>query len=232
MKLKRYNSINTQLAGDSFTYTFKYINEYWSFPDKGTNGIDYWGLYNGQDNNNSIQTPSTCKYYKPLPPSTNPFGVGNNRVPYFGFSSYGALDTLIYPAGGSSVFQYGQNNYFDINADTNAVGPGIRIQSITNYSGYSPIPTSQKNYIYLSDDGTTSSGYAGNPPYYNGYTFSVYDAVNTYNYTQYKAPMNSPGAGGTDPLFYYQKVLRLFLQTVKPISRTTILIIFRGFIWT
>lgn len=206
LKLKRFNSINTQLTGDSLTYSFKYINEYATFPVKGTNGIDYWGFYNGQINNNSIQPPSTSKYYKPLPPSTNPFGTGNDRTPYFSYTSYGALDTLVYPAGGYSVFQYGQNYYFDNVSDTNAVGPGIRVQSITNYSGYSPIPTLQKNYTYLADDGVSSSGYAGNPPYYNGYTFAVYDAVNNYNYTQYKAPNNSPGAGGNDPLFYYQKV--------------------------
>ena len=113
---------------------------------------------------------------------------------------------MIYPAGGYTVFQYGQNYYWDFNADTNAVGPGLRVQSIINYSGYSPVPTLQKNYTYLADDGVTSSGNGGNVPYYNGYTFSVYDGLNNYNYTQYKAPLNSPGAGGTDPLFYYQKV--------------------------
>jgi YD repeat-containing protein len=205
LKLKRLNATNTLLSNDSLTYTFKYINEYGTFPSKSTFGIDYFGFYNGQDGNTSLQIPSTSSYYKPSPPSSQSFGTSNNRVPNITYDSYGALDTIVYPAGGYTVFQYGQNYYLD-NTSTNQMGPGIRIQNITNYSGYSPVPTLQKTYGYVADNTALSSGAAGNPPYINGYTFLTYDGTNNYTYTQYNAPNNGPGAGGNDPLFYYQKV--------------------------
>jgi YD repeat-containing protein len=202
LKLKRFNSINTQLMADSLTYSFKYINEYGSFPSKGTNGIDNFGYYNGQDTNQSIMPVSTNGYYYPAPPSGSHFGSAN-RISYFGYSSYGALDTLVYPSGGYSIFQYEQNTAYN---GSNILAPGIGLQSVSNYTVNSSTPVLQKNYTYLLDDGLSNSGTIQNPPYYYGYAFQVNNGVNTYNYTMYRAPNNGPGAGGTDPMFYYKKV--------------------------
>ena len=201
LKLKRLNSINKKLTSDSLTYSFKYAHEYDNFPSRGTQGFDSWGFYNGQDSNESILPASSSGVYNPAPPAGSNFG-GNNRTPYFNYCSYGALDTIVYPAGGYSVFQYEQNTY----SASNSIGPGIRLHSVTDYNNNSSLPSLQKTYSYLLDNGTTSSGILTNAPSLNGYPFTVYDGVNTYNYTNYVADFNSPGFGGTSPLFYYSKV--------------------------
>jgi YD repeat-containing protein len=56
------------------------------------------------------------------------------------------------------------------------------------------------------DNSTNSSGVLANPPIYNGVVFNVSDGTGNYGYYTYRAPNNGPGAGGTDPNFYYSKV--------------------------
>ncbi|HEY5370683.1 MAG TPA: hypothetical protein VIJ75_16990 [Hanamia sp.] len=200
LKLKRVNSINTQLTGDSLTYTFKYASEYANFPSKATQGFDYWGFYNGQDTNETILPAASTGNYYPIPPGSATIG-SSNSMPYFNYCSYGALDTIVYPAGGYSVFTYEQNS--NVN---NSAGPGICLQSITNYNNNSSMPSLQKKYSYLLDSSTLSSGINGSPPVLSGVPFSVNDGTNTYNYTNYNASFSSQGSGALSSLFYYQKV--------------------------
>lgn len=212
LKLKRLNSENTQITGDSLTYTFKYAHEYDNFPSKSTQGYDYWGYYNGQDTNESILPSSALANYSPTPPVSSNFG-SSDRTPNFNYCSYGVLDTLIYPTGGYSVFQYEQNKYLN---DSNSVGPGIRLQSSTDYNNNSATPSLQRSYSYFLDNGTSSSGIAGNPPAFYGTPFSVFDGTNTYNYTTYPAAMNDWGMGGSNsPLFYYQKVTENIISSTE-----------------
>ncbi|HTR29339.1 MAG TPA: hypothetical protein VMH27_08710 [Puia sp.] len=218
LALKTFSTVNPLINSDSLTYTFKYINESDTafnngsgvgFPAKNTLGTDYFGLYNGAVNSTIIPPPSSI-YYNPEPPPGAGFGSGVVRDPDSLHAEYGLLDTIVYPTSGYTAFQYQANLYH--NSLGTIGGPGLRLKSSTMYDGINPNPAIQKNYSYVQDDGTTSSGVLVNPPNYNGPTsleITFYnpgiDTTNTF-YSQYAAPNPSDGVGGTNPIFYYSKV--------------------------
>jgi YD repeat-containing protein len=207
LALKRFNSVNLQLANDSLTYTFKYVNEFGAFPLKGTAGVDYWGYYNGAYNNSNLLPPPDTIYFSPKPPSNANFSSGVNRTPSSAYSSYGILDTLVYPAGGYTAFQYQQNNYYSKSLGGLLPGPGLCLSGSTTISNNPTSPASlQKSYNYLLDDGVTCSGIVTNIPNYSGPPFVLINEGVTGNYNFYKASTNSDGIGGINPKFYYQKV--------------------------
>ena len=152
-----------------------------------------------------------------LPPNNNPFywnppsgttNVGNaNRTPNFSDCSYGALDTIVYPIGGYTAFQYGQNNFYNSSLGGNISGPGICVQSTTTISNNpnNPAPT-QKTYTYLADNGTSSSGVLANLPYIYDCTYTLTTSSGSATYRNYTASTNSAGIGGTNGRFYYSKV--------------------------
>jgi YD repeat-containing protein len=208
LALKSFSSVNPQLSTDTLTYTFKYIHETDSlFPAKNTYGSDYWGFANGSASNGTYLPPPTSIFYSPAPPSGAQFGAGVNRAPSFNNSSYGALDTIVYPAGGFTAFQYQQNNFYNSSLGGLNAGPGICLQSTTTVSNN---PTSQqtiqKNYTYLLDDGVTNSGILTTVPNFTGPPFVLVNTGTRYNYNIYKAQNNTNGIGGINPMFYYKKV--------------------------
>ena len=194
LKLKRFKSVNMLVSSDTLSYTFKYANEYGSFPSKGTLGIDFWGYYNGQDTATSLLPGSSSGYYSPSPSTT--FGDGNARTPNPSYAVYGVLDTIVYPSGGYTTFQYGA---------TYTGGPGLCVQSQQNFDGINPSPVFQKNYTYLGDNGL-NSGDLLNPPLIVGDPFTYDSGTFNYTYYIYTAPLNIPGLGGASPLFFFQKV--------------------------
>ncbi|HEY4110083.1 hypothetical protein [Puia sp.] len=202
LKLKSMTTVNPSNANDTMAYRFSYIHEYGDFPLKATLGIDYWGYYNGNDGNSSLLPSSTSPYYS-VTPSSN-FGGSNSRDPNFDYGSYAALDTIAYPTGGYTVYQYEQNISFD--DVTTSAAPGIRVVTATDYDRYKPTPALQKHYSYVKDDGVTSSGVLLVVPNFGGYNFVTVTDGSTANYNTYKAEANSGDVGGRCPKFYYSKV--------------------------
>jgi len=207
LKLKRLNAVNTQNASDSLTYRFSYINEYGTnFPVKNTLALDDWGFYNGSTANTSLLPASSSPYYGSAPPSN--FGGSNSRAANFTYSSYGALDTIVYPTGGYTVYQY-QPNYYN-SSGTATAGPGICLSTVTNYDNNQAGFATQKTYTYDLDGGTTCSGVVVNMPSYTAppFQYSIVDGSNTTynNYNVYSASNNAGGIGGISPKFYYSEV--------------------------
>ena len=204
LALKRYNTINLQLANDSLTYTFKYNNEFSNFPLKGTSAIDYWGFSNAVGTSvGSIIPPPTSPFFTTTPPSNATYPYVN-RNPNIIYSIYGVLDTIVYPEGGYTAFQYQANGF---NGAYGIAGPGVCLQSSITYSNnpLSP-PLSQKNYTYLLDDGVTCSGVLTNLPSFYDPPFVSVNTSSNNNYYVYKASNNSAGVASVNPKFYYQKV--------------------------
>jgi hypothetical protein len=217
LALTTFSSVNTLISSDSLTYTFKYINEsdtaingIVGFPPKSTFATDYWGYYNGAGGNPNYIPPPSSIYYSPAPPAGANFSTTVNRSPNSTYSQYGLLDTIVYPTSGYTAFQYQQNVFYG-NVLGLQNGPGLCLQSSTMFDGINPNPLLQKNYTYLQDNGSTSSGVLANIPNYNGpssfveTTYNLTDTVTT-NYSQYAAPNASGGVGGINPGFYYSKV--------------------------
>lgn len=218
LALKTFSTVNPLVSADSLTYTFKYINESDTaingsnvgFPAKNTLATDYWGYYNGASSNSVMLPPPTSIYYYPAPPSGAGFGSGVNRNPDSSYSSYGLLDTIVYPTSGYTAFQYLPNRYTNTGHGTN-LAPGLHVVTSTMYDGINPTPALKKSYTYLADDGATPSGHLTNVPNYNGPQVMVtvinpgLDTTVTF-YNQYSAPNRGAGIGGIDPIFYYSKV--------------------------
>ena len=206
LKLKRFNTVNTLNSADTLTYSFSYINEYGTnFPVKTTQAVDDWGYFNGKTGNNSLLPASSSPYYTVTP--THNFASSNDRGPDSVYSTFAALDTVVYPTSGYTVFHYKQNYYQNFNNST-LRGPGICLSSTANYDRYKPGVALQKNYSYFKDDGITSSGILVNSPKYSYATYTTIDedAGTSNNYSVYAAPANSAGIGGISPKFYYAKV--------------------------
>ncbi len=207
LALKQFKTVNLQLASDTLSYTFKYMNELGQFPAKTTYSIDYWGYYNGAGNTN-ILPPVGSRFYSPQVPSGTTFSGSVSREPNSAYSTYGALDTIVYPTGGFTSFSY-QQNYYN-NGSAAVSGPGICLSSSTDVSNNpnNPAPLT-RSYSYLMDNGVTSSGVLPVIPNYNGpwYTTDNIDSTDqTFTYYTYKATENGSGIGGFNPNFYYQKV--------------------------
>ncbi len=205
LALKSLSSTNTLISADSLTYSFRYIADTGAWPSKSTAGIDYWGFYHGGSISGLLPTSTTAAaYYLPTP--LNTIGQGS-RTPNFAYSSMGALDTIVYPTGGYTAFKYQQNQFYNSSLGGNIAGPGICAQSTTTVSNNptSPQPI-VKNYSYLADNGSSSSGAIGNLPSYIGNPFVEVNTNGTYAYRLYSASANSGGVGGTAAQFYYTKV--------------------------
>ncbi len=71
-----------------------------------TNSIDFWGYYNGKSNSSLI--PSN--FYSTINTS-RPIFNGDNRKSDFNYMKAAILTKIVYPSGGSSMFEYEANNY-------------------------------------------------------------------------------------------------------------------------
>ncbi|MFD0766155.1 DUF5977 domain-containing protein [Mucilaginibacter lutimaris] len=127
---------------------------YYDFPSGNyfVRGLDYWGYYNGVNNNTLIPFP--------------PFNA--DREPNFSYTVMGALKKITYPTGGSSSFEYEPNQYGYLRESTQEegvtinkkTGGGIRVKRITDTdnSGNPPVV---KDYAYdLFSNSNVSSGVA------------------------------------------------------------------------
>jgi len=204
LALKTFSSTNPTIGSDSLTYVFKYINEYQSFPVKQAT-MDYWGYSNGTYEPFEILPPDNCPYYNP---STTDASVGSlSRTTNSTYSSMGALDTIVYPTGGYTAFQYEQNQFALFGGSTTEAGPGICVQSITTISNNPTSPqVITKNFTYLQDNGTYSSGVLTNQPSFPGSPFFEVDSAGTFNYLIFSASSNSAGVQGLPSRFFYSKV--------------------------
>lgn len=97
---------------DDQNYSFTYFNE---IPSKASWGIDYWGYYNGNDNNVSLR-PALSGYFA-LPnafrftASLNTYIQSENRKSDFDFGKFGLLHTIQLPTGGKLLYEYEGNSY-------------------------------------------------------------------------------------------------------------------------
>jgi len=201
--LKTFQAVNPMASSDTQAYKFRYNGSCCTLPMKGTTGTDYWGFYNGADYNTDGLPAPSLGFYNPAPPVNFTFPTGT-RSPAFYNCSMGVMDTLFYPTGGFTVFQYELNNYRD-GSHASADGPGIRINNIKDYASGSDMPATRRYYTYIADDGNSSSGRMTNFPNFTGPSFSA----NSNSYTAYIANNNGAGVGGVNPGFYYTKVTEM-----------------------
>jgi len=92
-----YDATNTNKEQE---YAFFY-NDAEALAPLGSLAQDYLGYYNGATTNTSLIPPASSNY-------NFPNSGGANRNPSFNASNNGILERIIYPTGGSTVFEYEQ----------------------------------------------------------------------------------------------------------------------------
>jgi hypothetical protein len=150
-------------------YTFEYNG---NIPVTYSNkSIDHWGYYNGANNVNLIPVTQVV-----IPAMNINASYGTaNRLPNITYGQLGSLKKITYPTGGSTEFEYQQNDYAYVKQ--NAVGGGnqpaggIRIYKITNRDAVTS-QTLIKEYEYI-ESGTTSSGVVGSEPLYQIHIYNI-----------------------------------------------------------
>lgn len=126
-------------------YRFVYNNTV--LPSKTSNATDYWGYYNGKEDNVSL-VPN------PMDIGEAEFGDnGNDHKPYLSSAKAGQLEEIIYPTGGRSVFDYEFHEFNNKGSYHNKSinkGFGLRVKSITNWINQDLI----NKKIYSYSEGT------------------------------------------------------------------------------
>jgi YD repeat-containing protein len=117
---------------------FKQLNTFQynalQLPEKTSKNQDHWGYYNGPINNTSLH---------PI--------EGSNREPNETYTPAGLLQSITYPTGGKTIFEFESNDYSNKGSTGFKKGGGIRIKKIIDTDGTGSIASS-KRYEYLRYD--------------------------------------------------------------------------------
>ena len=131
-------------------YLFEYNDV--RFPQvEHTNALDYWGYYNGCNDNTSL-VPNFYLTFKRNQVKNGAWGVLEkgllynytigfcDRTPSEYFAQAYILEKIVYPTGGFSEFEYQLNRY----GEDNKPGGGLRIHRIINGGFY------QFHFLFLA----------------------------------------------------------------------------------
>jgi hypothetical protein len=144
-------------------------------------GQDHFGYYNGNYGNLNVPTiyyyssESGARRFRVTPiPSTSatltlPGTSTGSRNVNATYAQRGALQTITYPTGGFTTFNYEGNTYWDSSTSEQLPGPGIRVASVISGGGEetfgnttapstTQFHTTKKSYEYKLTDGGNSSG--------------------------------------------------------------------------
>lgn len=136
-------------------HQFKYnINNNDILPKPATYNVDYWGYYNGKPNDASNSFIPLVNYN-----ANGDFTyTSNSREPDFNYSSLGILNEIVYPTGGSTLFEYephtytkrierrASNSFLPSVYDVYGITGGTRIKKIIDFDGVNQ--TNIKEYEY------------------------------------------------------------------------------------
>ncbi len=151
VKIRNYSN------SESHTYSFVYFEQNtqgnYSLPKTGSKQQDLWGFYNGAASNEHLLSMIPAFTYNGASK-----GGANRESGSVNFMRAGTLQSIIYPTGGRSDFEY-QCNETGGGTDPKplrTVG-GLRISLITNYESGGKIANRKRyNYNYSTN---ASSGY-------------------------------------------------------------------------
>ncbi|HLZ16537.1 MAG TPA: hypothetical protein VKQ08_05830, partial [Cyclobacteriaceae bacterium] len=181
-------------------------------PWRTTWGQDFFGYYNGVDNNANVPQvyfysgESGARRYrvtriksdsasKTLPVSGGcsvATASSSSNIPMTPASTaIGALYRIDYPTGGTTLYSYEPNKYWDASTGEELYGPGIRVSSVVSYTdekaygnntqNYKTYHSLTKTYTYVL--GSNTSGTLLYPP-----VFAFTDGVNVYRTQTNMAP--------------------------------------------
>tara|TARA_R110002124_G_scaffold17532_3_gene73515 strand:+ start:392459 stop:395656 length:3198 start_codon:yes stop_codon:yes gene_type:complete len=126
-------------ASDPKKYTFTYIAPA-EVPDRKSNGVDFWGYYNGKDSNQSLAADPNddisdiANYFPDIGYNeisfTNPGDAPGDRTPSFSDTQVGTLESIVFPTGGKSTYTY--EEHIVTQQSTAKIVGGLRLKKVTN----------------------------------------------------------------------------------------------------
>ncbi|WP_257668290.1 hypothetical protein [Parapedobacter tibetensis] len=154
LKLSKLVEVGDVLE-DSLTHTFEYIESV-NLPRRDSRAVDYWGYYNGKDNNSTFM-PNGKYYY--LDATYQIDNLADRRA-FPQFSIANTLKKIIYPTGGYREFIYEGNQVLlredsQIGSDdSNVTFAGFSEEAVPFVNSYTPVIN--KTFTIDSDEGTAS----------------------------------------------------------------------------
>lgn len=97
---------------NSYTHRFSYIQKY-GLQGIGNFAFDYWGYYNGANDN---QSPIPRLFDLDGDPETCAISLVGDRRPDFNYAQVGLLDSIFNPYGGFTAFEYESNEALTSNS--------------------------------------------------------------------------------------------------------------------
>lgn len=159
-------------------YNFSYQDNY-PLPPKDSYAVDYWGYYNGGDENKTyFLNPADFSLNNSIP--TEAGKNDNKKLADITYCTSGLLKRIIYPTRGFSDFEYELNSSDNLTEyaykGNFAVGKGVRIKKQTNKDSDNQL-IDQIEYNY-------EGGYTTNPlslikSYYSHFLYSNHNTFNS-----------------------------------------------------
>src|SRR6201999_2281359 len=138
----RLDSIQIQDKAGSVMQHYRFgYNTSVALPAYSSKAQDLLGYYNGCDGKpgkptNTMLTPVQTITYNNNNGTMNYETIGQaNRLPDSNYMQAFILDTIHYPTGGYTTFNYQTNHFVTFGVD--ALGEGLRIHTISSYDGVS-----------------------------------------------------------------------------------------------
>ncbi|GGH07670.1 PKD domain-containing protein [Mucilaginibacter phyllosphaerae] len=191
---KRYFLRNFFIGGCSspINYKFGYAGETFSndayqtyttaLGDSTSTKIDYWGYYNGISADLKpalIVNPSNNNYARYAINVSSAVGAdytnalsGTNRSAHATNVIYGSLNKVYYATGGNTTIQYEPNSYLDVPSNTEVIGGGVRVKSITD-DAVNASTVIVRNFNYASSPFVANSKTSGKPVSLPQYAFTT-----------------------------------------------------------
>ncbi|KFF03182.1 RHS repeat domain-containing protein [Flavobacterium reichenbachii] len=191
--------------GNALVYYFSY-NENNVPSSRRSYGKDYWGLYNGVENNEKLLPTVVFQ-------GGNYDGANRDVNPYL--STFAILKEIKYPTGGSTEYDF-ESNMIDFDSsylpptfskdeNSNTYVGGLRIKEVRNYSDVFSLPTTRLKYKYTKSYASKkSSGLLFNDNFFPDIPEGVQNLVATLKWLGYDFFLQNAPA----PYFYNAVVIK------------------------
>lgn len=172
--LKSFYLNTTNCSSLTEEWKFKYEDvdfttgsTYLSGLDSITNAQDYWGYFNNQTGNTSLdpaiwvvpgEVNDKFKMHSMSGYSGSVYSLSGANRTINSSAIKGSLTRIFYPNGGVTDIEYENNDYYDGTYNGIVLGGGLRIKKITDNDGLNNTET--YNYIYTDPSTNVSTGKA------------------------------------------------------------------------
>ncbi len=104
----KLTSVKDNLTPNEYKLSYYGDEEGISLPNRMSFSQDYWGAYNGRENDTPIPSVKTSS----LKSSKERVYMGANKLPDINYGVIGNLKTIIYPTGGTTKITYEGDDYY------------------------------------------------------------------------------------------------------------------------